>query len=86
MLVKEIELKKWGNSQGLRIGKAELKELGEEGTDIKFQMVVEQGKITLTPIKKYPSTVEELFADYAGEPLGKEDNLPWGDSAGREIL
>lgn len=86
MLIKEIELKKWGNSQGIRIGKEELKELGETDDNTVFTMVIEEGRIILTPKKKYPHTLEELFADYDGSPLGSEDKFDWGEARGRELL
>lgn len=86
MFVKETKLKKWGNSQGIRIGKEELKELGYDEEEVVFTMIVDKGQIILTPKKKYPDTLEELFADYNGSPLGSEDKLDWGESVGRELL
>lgn len=86
MLIKETQLKKWGNSQGIRIGKEELKELGCYEEDTIFTMKVDEGQIILTPKKKYPDTLEELFADYNGKPLGSEDKFDWGESVGRELL
>lgn len=86
MFVKEIKLKKWGNSQGIRIGKEELKELGHLNGEVVFTMVIDNGQILLTPKKKYPDTLEELFADYNGNPLGTEDKFEWGESVGRELL
>lgn len=87
MLVKEIEMKKWGNSQGIRFGKEELSVLGESNTEnLKFEMVITEGKIVLTPKNKKPETLDELFASYEGEPLGKEDKYEWGNLQGREII
>ena len=40
MFIKEIQLKKWGNSQGIRIGKEELRELGY--TDEEWQFLQNQ--------------------------------------------
>lgn len=86
MIIKDIELKKWGNSQGIRIGKEELAEIGEFDTDVTFQMVAGDGKITLIPKKKYPTTLDELFEDYDSTPLSKEDKYDWDEPQGREIL
>lgn len=86
MLVKEIKLKKWGNSQGIRIGKDVLEELGYLDTNLSFNMVIDNGQIILTPKRKYPETIEELFADYDGEPLNADDKFDWGKSVGRELL
>ena len=49
-------------------------------------MVVTEGKIVLTPKNKKPETLDELFANYEGEPLGKEDKYEWGNMQGREII
>lgn len=86
MLVRKVELKKWGNSQGIRIGKDELDELGLNRESTIFEMTVEEGKITLVPQKEYPETLEELFADYTGEPLPKEDRFDWGEAVGKEQI
>ncbi|MBJ0476742.1 toxin-antitoxin system, antitoxin component, AbrB family protein, partial [Enterococcus faecalis] len=71
MLVKEIELKKWGNSKGIRLSKEELAELGIKGQTAKFEMVIRQGQIILTPKTTFPSTLEELFSDYKGGDLNE---------------
>lgn len=86
MLVKEIELKKWGNVQGIIIGKEELEELGYLDTNVSFNMVIDNGQIFLIPIRKYPETIEKLFADYDGEPLDADDKFDWGKSLGRELF
>lgn len=86
MFIKETKLKKWGNSYGIRIGKEELKALGYPEEDVVFTMTVDNGQITLTPKKKYPVTLEELFAEYDGKPLGSEDKFDWGEPAERELL
>ena len=86
MFVKETKLKKWGNSQGIRIGKEELKELGFLDEDVVFTMTVDNGQIILTLKKNYPDTLEELFADYDGKPLDSANKFDWGESVGRELL
>jgi len=87
MLVREIEVKKWGNSQGLRLSKDDLREFGAiDSKDIHLKMIVEEGRITLTSVSKHPTTLDELFAGYTGELLSREDKYDWGESVGREIL
>jgi len=87
MLIKEVELKKWGNSQGIRIAKDDLEELGASLDETKFTMVIDNGQIVLKPIKKFPETLAELFAGYDGEPLSKEDIVDWWDEpVGKEII
>lgn len=49
-------------------------------------MVIDKDQIILTPKKKYPHTVEELFAEYEGNPLGSEDKFDWDEPKGREYL
>lgn len=86
MLVKNVSLTKWGNSHGIRIGNDILEELNIESNDLEFRVEVDDNKIILTPKKEYPQTLNELFADYEGEPLGEDDKYDWGESVGREFL
>lgn len=60
MIIKDIELKKWGNSQGIRIGKEELAEIGEFDTNVTFKMVAGDGKITLIPKK----SIQQLWMNF----------------------
>lgn len=43
-------------------------------------MVIDNGQIILTPKRKFPETIEELFADYEGEPLNVDDKFDWEES------
>lgn len=43
-------------------------------------MTIAEGKISLTPKKEYPDTLEELSADYDGNLLSTEDKFDWGES------
>jgi antitoxin MazE len=88
MMMKNVELKKWGNSQGLRFSKEDLSELfgGEVDENVKLKLIIERGKMIITPIESYPNTMDELFADYIGEPLGEEDRYDWGEPVGRELI
>lgn len=86
MIIKDVELKTWGNSKALRIGKDEMAALGLSEKQLGLRIVVENGKIILTPRKSYPETVDELFADYDGSALSDEDRYEWGEPVGRGLL
>lgn len=49
MLIKDTELKTWGNSKALRIGKDELAALGLSDKQLAITLIVENGKITIVP-------------------------------------
>lgn len=86
MIIKDIELKKWGNSQGIRLSKDELSELGVTEDQMVFTMVIENGKVILTPKKKEPTSLDDLFTGYTGELLGEQDQYDWGEPIGREVF
>ena len=87
MLVREVDVKKWGNSQGLRLSKDDLFEFGLNKIDeMKLKMIIEEGRITITPVSKFPSSLDELFSGYTGEALTAEDKYDWGEPVGREIF
>lgn len=86
MLIKDSELKTWGNSKALRIGKEELAALGLSDKQLGITMIVENGKITIVPKTKYPDTLEELFSEYDGAALNSDDRYEWDEPVGREIL
>ncbi|KAF1299080.1 hypothetical protein BAU15_00085 [Enterococcus sp. JM4C] len=79
------EIKKWGNSKGILLSKADLEQLGAKDNN-KLQMTISNGKITLVPITDEPKTFDDLFIGYDGEPLGDSDCFEWGGNVGREIL
>lgn len=86
MIIKKVPLAKWGNSQAVRISNDILKELDIEDKDIDFKLEVINNKMILTPERKMAESLEELFQDFEGEPLGKADKFDWGESVGRESL
>jgi len=86
MLVKNVKLFKWGDSQGIKIGDEILDELNLENNDVEFEVKVTNNQIILTPQKKLPRKLEEVFADYDGEPLGEDDKYDWREPVGRELL
>ena len=85
MRVSRKELKKWGNSTGIRFTQEELNELGMHDTK-QLRMVIEGGSMTLTPIHAKPQTLDELFADDQCDPIDREQRYEWNDQTGRERL
>ena len=83
-LIKEQTcLAKWGNSKAARIPSQIIKQLKlDDNQDM--TITIENGSIVLTPIKKNPTTIHELFKDWQDD--GKRDHeLDWGKSEGNEL-
>lgn len=63
-MTKRIKLKKWGNSQGIRIPKYILESMDLLGTEeVSFEVVVKDGEICLKPIVDI-SPYAQLFKGY----------------------
>lgn len=74
-------IKKWGNSQGIRIPKDVLETLKwKENEQI---LVVIEGEKLIMQKTKHRKNIKELFADFDGEyePI----KVDWGDAVGDEI-
>ena len=79
----EVQLKPWGNSQGIRLPKAVLKEAGFQPDDT-LVVKAENGRIVLCPSVRH-KTLEERAAEYDGK-LNLDGELDWrGDPAGNEV-
>ena len=79
----EVQLKPWGNSQGIRLPKTVLKEAGFQPNDI-LVVKAEDGRIVLYPSVRH-KTLEERAAEYDGK-LNLDGELDWrGDPAGNEV-
>ena len=78
----EVQLKPWGNSQGIRIPKSILEKMDLKTSDI-LEIEVEGGVIILRKpfIHK---TFEERLAEFNGEI--SVCDFDWGEPVGREIL
>ena len=79
------ELKKWGNSTGIRFSQSELAQLGVDNPT-KLQLTINKGTITLVPISEKPKSLDDLFMDYKGDVLGGSYRYDWDEEFGREIL
>ena len=77
----ETVLKKWGNSQGIRLPKNLLNELKWKNGD-KLSLTIKNNKIVIEPQQKH-KTIKELFKDYEGDYVKEE--IDWGEPVGKEI-
>ncbi len=78
----EVQVKEWGNSQGIRFPKSVLQEAGIN-LDDKLTLEVEKGKITLyTPFRH--KTLEERIRE-SGKELKGLGELDWGEPQGNEV-
>ncbi|MBK1469211.1 AbrB/MazE/SpoVT family DNA-binding domain-containing protein [Parvimonas parva] len=72
-------LSKWGNSQGIRISKEILEELGFKlGDELKLST---QNKVL--KIEKSVKNIKDLFLDY--EENYELESIDWGESIGKEV-
>lgn len=72
-------LSKWGNSQGIRISKEILEELGFKlGDELKLST---QNKVL--KIEKSVKNIKDLFLDY--EENYELESIDWGESVGKEV-
>ena len=79
----EVQLKPWGNSQGVRLPKSVLNEAGIQPDDA-LTVKTENGRIILYRAIKH-KTLEERAAEYGGN-LNLDGALDWrGDPVGNEV-
>ena len=79
-----LRVQKWGNSQGIRLPKKILKDLGIDIND-KIEISLNDGEIILRKVKKYID-LDDLFKDYKGDY--REDFAEFeffGEAQGREF-
>ena len=78
----EVQVKSWGNSQGVRISKEVLQEANIAVNDI-LDMKVVNGMITLMKPNRH-KTLEERAKKFNGE-LNLDGEFQWGESVGGEV-
>ena len=78
----QVQVKKWGNSQGIRIPKEFLLDAGIDLNEI-LDISASDGIITLTKTFRH-RTLEERAADYGGN-LNLDGEYHWGEAVGREV-
>lgn len=76
------QVKKWGNSQGIRLSKELLALAGIQNNDI-LDIELVEGNIVLKKASKQHRTLEERARDYNGK-LGPYEEFDWGEPVGRE--
>ena len=78
----QIQVKAWGNSQGIRIPKEILQEASVSVDDV-LDVKVSNGMIMLVKPFRH-KTLEERAAEYGGQ-LKLDGEFDWGEPVGREI-
>ena len=78
----KVQVKEWGNSQGIRFPKAVLQEAGIAVHDM-LNVEVENGKIVLYPEFRH-KTLEERIRE-SGCELSGIGELDWGEPQGNEV-
>ena len=78
----KAEIKKWGNSQGIRLSK-EILQMANMGLNEILDISASDGIITLTKAYRH-KTLEERAAEYDGK-LNRDGEYDWGETVGREI-
>ena len=79
-----LRVQKWGNSQGIRLPKKILKDLGININD-KIEISLNGEEIILKKIKKY-TNLDDLFKDYKGDYRKDFDEFEFfGEAQGREF-
>ena len=77
-----VQVKTWGNSQGIRLSKELLALAGIQNNDI-LDIELVEGNIVLKKATRQHRTLEERAKDYGGK-LGPYEEFDWGEPAGRE--
>lgn len=78
----QVQVKEWGNSQGIRIPKEILQNAGIALNEV-LDVTVLNGTIVLA--KKFRhKTLEERAAEFGGE-LNLDGEYDWGKPVGREV-
>ncbi len=79
----QTTIKKWGNSQGIRIPKAFLDALGMMENDI-VELNRVDNNIVITKVKREKElTLDDIFKDYDEESVAEE--FDWGSPVGKEV-
>ena len=78
----EIIIKKWGNSDGIRIPNNILKALNLKTNDV-LNIDTDGEKIIISVPKKRKISLSNEFKNYKGKNLAKD--FSWDESVGKEI-
>lgn len=74
-----LDIKRWGNSLGVRLPAAVARE-ARLHVDQRVQITVEQGRVVISPLGEAPLTLEQRLARFdpvrhRGEVMGAEETL-----------
>jgi len=78
----QAQVRKWGNSQGIRLSKEILNSAGIAVNEV-LDVTVSDGMITLIKPFRH-KTLEERAAEFDGK-LMLDGEYNWGDAVGREV-
>ena len=78
----QVQVKEWGNSQGIRIPKEILSNAGISLNEI-LDVSVSNGNIMLSKVFRH-RTLEERAEEYGGQ-LNLDGEYEWGEPVGREV-
>ncbi|MBR4540310.1 MAG: AbrB/MazE/SpoVT family DNA-binding domain-containing protein [Clostridia bacterium] len=78
----EVQLKNWGNSQGIRFSKEFLRSAGFRPNDT-LMAEIKEGKVILSRTFRH-RTLRERSEAYGGE-LCLSDEMDWGEPCGSEV-
>lgn len=78
----QVQLKPWGNSQGIRFSKEFLKSAGFQPDDV-LTAEISDGKIILSRGFRHRG-LKERAAEYGGK-LNLSEEIDWGEPAGDEV-
>ncbi|EBK3897010.1 AbrB/MazE/SpoVT family DNA-binding domain-containing protein [Salmonella enterica] len=79
----QVTVKKWGNSPSVRLPAAIVRAASLHVDDV-VELSVEDGKITIIPVRTKEYTLEALMAGVSGENI--HDEVDFGKPAGKELL
>ena len=77
-----VQVKTWGNSQGIRLSKELLTLAGIQNNDY-FEIELIDGNIVLKKARMQHRTLEEGALEYGGR-LDPYEEYAWGEPVGRE--
>ncbi|EBX2689154.1 AbrB/MazE/SpoVT family DNA-binding domain-containing protein [Shigella flexneri] len=79
----QVTVKKWGNSPSVRLPAAIVRAASLHVDDV-VELSVEDGKITIIPVRTKEYTLEALMAAVSGENI--HDEVDFGKPVGKELL
>ncbi|ECS7744053.1 TPA: AbrB/MazE/SpoVT family DNA-binding domain-containing protein [Escherichia coli] len=79
----QVIVKKWGNSPSVRLPAAIVRAASLHVDDV-VELSVEDGKITIVPVRAREYTLEALMAGVSGENI--HDEIDFGKPVGKELL